>query len=104
MFSNILEVSSDSPRLKSISHTFKKPLEIFLIFKCKSLGASLVTMELDFKYGLNQSKSIPISFIKECTPPQIVDSESSWLGDIFYYTVCFLGIYFGIYLTRKFKS
>jgi hypothetical protein len=43
--------------------------------------------------------------MKICSEPiHNTAAINSILGDIFYYFLCFLGIFFGFYLTKLFKS
>lgn len=61
-------------------------------------------MELDFKFGSNRTQTIPIHFVKVCGEVLTVVPETSFLGDLFYYSLCILAIMFGLYIINLFKS
>jgi hypothetical protein len=101
-YRTILEVVHDNPRLSQ--QFWRKPVDILLIFKCKAHGLSWVTMQLDFVYGKNTTQTISIEFMKECAEAMEEEQETSFLGDLFYYLLCFMAIFFGLYIIKLFKS
>jgi hypothetical protein len=97
----VLRVDWEASKLAQ--QAWRKTQQILLVFRCKKPGSAKVEMELTF-HILEQTRTVNLAFRKMCGEvSSLASSEPTFLGNLFYYLVCFLGILFGFYVIKWFK-